>query len=182
MNKKGHRDLTSILNGCKLKRSASQRDLYDLLFDPILNVISRFHVHSGEAEDLMQETFIKVFRNLDSYDASKGEISTWACTIAKRLTINYCNSLYKRNLIYGIEGIENIQDSPSLSSEFDWDRISVALKNVPDNYKEVFELSVYQGMKHAAIADELGISESTSRVYLSRALESLRKDFKSIAS
>lgn len=182
MSKIDHRELKTILNGCKQLQPKWQRCLYDLLFDPILNVVSKFRITDAEAEDLMQETFIKIFNNLDTYDPSKSEITTWACLIAKRLTINFCNSMYKRNLSYNIEGLENHHSlSKSSALDFDWEQINIALSKIPEKYRRVFELSVYHGMKHRAIAEQLGINESSSRVYLSRAIELLRKDFKSIA-
>lgn len=182
MSKIDHRELTTILNGCKQLQVKWQRGLYDLLFDPILITVSNFHITDAEAEDLMQETFIRVFRNLDSYDASKSEITTWACIIAKRLTINFCKSKSKRNMNLSMEGLENLPSLPEASSiDFDWEHMNRVLSQIPEKYSAVFELSVYQGMKHQSIADQLDISESSSRVYLSRAIELIKKNFKSIA-
>lgn len=78
MKKVDHRELECILTGCKELSPKWQRTLYDLLFDPILMTISKFNITDAEGEDLMQETFIKIFRSLDSYDSNKSEITTWA--------------------------------------------------------------------------------------------------------
>lgn len=177
-----HKELKTILNGCKQLQPKWQRCLYDLLFDSIVMTVSKFHISKTEAEDLMQETFIRIFRNLDNYDSAQSEITTWACTIAKRLTINYCNSHYKRNLILSLEGLENIDvQSTTPSIDLDWEHMNSVLAQIPEKYSKVFQLSVYQGMKHISIAEQLGITESSSRVYLSRAIDLIRKNFKSIA-
>jgi len=183
LSKIDHRELETILDGCKQLQPEWQRRLYDLLFDPILITISQFQIMSTEGEDIMQETFIRIFQNLETYNSTKSEITTWACTIAKRITINYCNSKYKRNLNYYIEDLENHHiRSTSEIIDFDWEHIKRTLVDIPEKYRKVFELSIYQGMKHKAIGEQLGITESSSRVYLSRVIELIKKDFKSIAS
>lgn len=182
MSKVDHRELTKILEGCKKLQPRGQRALYDLLFNSILMTISQFRLSKPEMEDLIQESFIRIFNNLESYDQNKSAIHTWAAMIARRLAINYCNSYYKRNLSYSIDDLENhpIIDGTQVT-EIDMERVNKALELIPENYRAVFELSVFQGLKHYAVAEKLQISESTSRVYLSRAIELIRKDFKSIA-
>ena len=182
MSKGDQKQLKTILDGCKKLQPKWQRVLYDLLFESVLLTISKFKLTTPEAEDLMQETFIKIFNNLNRYDPEKASINTWASMIAKRLTINYCNSKYRQNLMESInESTQKQAVKEFASTDFDWERMQRAINQIPGKYKTVLELSIFQGLKHTAISEELGISESTSRVYLSRALELIRKDFKSLA-
>ena len=182
MGKIDHSELKVILNGCKKLQPKWQKRLYDLLFDSILLSVSKFGLTDEEAEDLMQETFIRVFNQLNTYDSSKSEITTWASTIAKRLTINYCNSKYKRNLKCSIDDLKNNHViSMNSNIDIDLEQLKLTLEQIPKKYREVFEMSVYQGMRHKAIAKQMNITESSSRVYLSRAVEFIKKDLKRLA-
>lgn len=182
MTKVDHKEFALILKGCSRRQSKWQRALYDLLFDSVHSTVSQFRISKEEVEDLMQESFIRIFNHLDTYDETKSTINTWASMIARRLATNYCNSFYKKNLSYSLDDIQShpIIDSDQ-TSEVDVERVHRAISQIPKHYRLVFELSVLQGLKHRAVADELKISESTSRVYLTRAIELIRKDFKSIA-
>jgi len=183
LSKQDHKELDLILKGCRKLQPEWQRALYDLLFDSILMTVSQFRISKPEAEDLIQESFIRIFNSLDTYDYTKSNIKTWASVIARRLAINYSMSFYKKNLSYSLDDLEShriIEHSPSI--DLDIERVDKALSQIPDKYRLVFELCVFQGLRHQAVADELQIAESTSRVYLSRAIELIRKDFKSVAS
>jgi len=183
LNNKDHRELKTILNGCKNLQPKWQKCLYDLLFEEVLITISKFRLTKSETEDLMQDTFIRIFRQLDKYDYSQSKITTWASVIAKRLAINYCNSKYKRNLKYSLEELKNHQVISTIPDQkIDIELLKLTMKNIPEKYREVFDKSVFQGMKHKAIAESMNITESSSRVYLSRAIEIIKKDINRIAS
>lgn len=182
MSKIDHRELNKILKGCKRLQRQSQRDLYDLLFHSVLMSITRFRLLQEEVEDLMQETFIRIFQQIEEYDTSKAEITTWASMIGGRLAINYCQSFQKRNLKMSMDELENHTTEPLSNSNLDLDLIQLSLDRIPTNYSEVFRLSIFEGLKHAAIAEQLNISESSSRVYLARAIELLKKDIKRLVS
>lgn len=177
MNKVGHKDIIRIIEGCIQCDPLSQRNLYDLLFDNILRTVSSFHLSKVETEDLIQESFIKIFNNIKSYDSTKSQIQTWANIIAKRITLNHIQAKKIEIVDQDIselyqEFYATVEDSDPKETHL----ILSAIESLPNQYKEVFEMAVFQGMEHKNISERLGISASSSRVYLTRAKKILQKD------
>lgn len=142
-----------------------------------MHTILAFHLPKEETEDLIQESFIKIFNSIQDYDIAKSNINTWAAVIARRLTINRINTR-KINIVD--------QDISELYQEFyttveesdpsETQLILKAIQRLPAQYKEVFEMAVFHGMEHKSISERLGISTSSSRVYLTRAKKMLQQD------
>lgn len=151
------------------------RAVYDLLFDNVVATISTFHLSIEESEDLVQEAFIKIFRQLPRYDYRKSTLNTWSALIARGLAIKYVgkNRLDTTDLAMAkVLSIVPSQDNDHL----EYSIIKYHIDKLPANYREVFILSVLEDLDHATISRRMDISISTSRVYLSRAKVQLQKE------
>lgn len=154
---------------CLSKDGEAQRKLYGLLL-PYLNAISRRYLFDHSyLKDVLQETFIRIFKSLDQFDIQKANFTTWSTKIA----INAClsqNSKFKNNrtvelnrATYELADQENVLDSLSVEETQKW------LKQMPTDYFEVFNLFVIDGFAHEEIAQMLSIKIELSRKRLSRA-------------
>lgn len=129
------------------------------------------------AKDLFQETFIKVYHNLDKF-RGESSIKTWLIRIAVNVCKDYLKSAYQRKVVPMTEIEED-----SLSSEDDYEEIENADRNVqiknavmslPDNYREVVVCVYYREMSVAETAAVVGVPEGTVKSRLSRARDFLK--------
>ncbi len=181
MKEIGHKELTTIIKGCIALDRSYQRRLYDLLFPNVVKSITAHNLAKQEVEDLIQETFIKIFNHITNYDIQKSSIYTWSSIIAKRLTINFLQSKYNKTIIAGLTEVsEKFYVEIEFKDDFEIQLILDSIKRLPDMYKKVFEMAVIHGMEHKKISIQLGISPSTSRVYLTRAKTLLKNDMNRI--
>lgn len=136
--------------------------------------------NGDEANDMLQNSFIDVFKNIDSfrYQASFG---AWM----KRIVINNCiNFLRKRKLdqVTLQEGYHDRAEEPEpLPKGISIDAVKRALMDLPHGYRAIFSLYAMEGYDHSEIAEILDISESTSKSQYSRAKMKLRQMLKSDA-
>ncbi len=157
-----------ILLACKKGDAKSQKLLYDLLVRKMFGVCMRFTRDYSEAEDVLQEGFLKVFQNLKYFD-NKGSFEGW---VRKIMVNTSLEKFRKQNFLYPVSDIseydevDNISDTLSGMTEKELLQMVQAL---PPQYKTVFNLYAIEGYNHQEIAKLLGISEGTSKSNLSRA-------------
>ena len=168
--------IAEVVERCRNGSRSSFHELYGLYKDRMYSLCVRMLGNTEDAEDALQETFVRVFRNLGGF---RGESSfhTWLYRIAANTCIEL---LRKRKLENGHERI----DDPGHESTIQYDPehtddlrlfIEHALEKLPDGCRSVFILHAVEGFKHREIAGMLDISEGTSKSQLSLAKEHLRK-------
>lgn len=151
----------------------AQFELYKLYSKAMLNVSFRMVNNIEEAEDILQESFVSAFRNLDNY---RGD-STFGSWL-KRIVINNSLNLLRKNKLDFSDvdecgDIENSEDHSSLSG-LDVNQIKLTISELPDGFRAVLSLYLLEGYDHREIADILDISESTSKSQYNRAKKKLR--------
>jgi len=168
-----HRDLIAR---CRKNDRLAQGQVYRLYYKAMYNVSYRLLNDQPEAEDAMQEAFLSAFRNISSY---RGEVTFGAWL--KRIVINKSiDALRLRKLKFEEinEKTENETAEPDI--EIDDDNYSVVIERVkagmlelPDGFRAVLSLFLFEGYDHSEIAHIFNISESTSRSQLTRARKKL---------
>lgn len=128
-----------------------------------------------EAEDVLQESFISAFNNLDKYRGT-ASFGAWI----KRIVVNNAiNHIRRRKMnIVPLEDYDPInveQDTPDEDLYLDVQRIKECIKQLPDGYRVVFSLYLMEGYDHKEIAEVLGITESTSKSQYNRAKNKLKE-------
>lgn len=168
-----HKDL---IEACKRNERQAQYKLYRLYSDAMFNICLRMLKNEMDAEDIMQNSFITVFRKLDSfrYDST---IGAWI----KRIMINNCINFLKKKRLNFEELNENInqpiiQDHEEIKSQrLNTADVNRALMSLPDGYRVVFSLYLLEGYDHKEIAGILDISEATSKSQYSRAKKKMKE-------
>ncbi len=166
-----------IIDRCKAGEQKAQFQLYKLYYKAMYNTCLRIVNDSLEAEDIMQESFLKAFEKIDFY---KGEVSFGAWL--KRIVINHSlDELRKRKLetnsmedsVYEIkdEGERKNEDEEEISAKTE--EIREEIQKLPDGYRIVVSLYLVEGYDHDEISEILNISSSTSRSQFARAKKKL---------
>jgi RNA polymerase sigma-70 factor (ECF subfamily) len=154
-----------LISACLRKDRRAQQALYDRFSPTMYGVTRRYLRRTEDAEDVLIEAFIKVFRNLDSFN-NQGSFEGWI----RRIVVNECLMFLRKN--YALKNFHEINerlDEPHPSrfdKELEAQDILGLLDELPDGYRTVFNLYVLEGYKHREIAEELGISINTSKSQL----------------
>jgi len=166
----------NILKGCLKRQPKSQRALVDKYAGYLLATCKRYMNNDETAKDLVQDSLIKIFKNLDKFDKRKGSFKSWVTTVTIRLCLS---KLKKRKL--EILYLDSETKSSFLDSSFQigLDSLETSylidmIKALPDGYREVFNMYAIDGYSHADIADHLNITPDVSRVRLTRARKKLK--------
>ncbi len=167
-------DEADLIEGCRKNERKMQYELYRRYAPKMYGVCLRYAGSAEEAEDILQEGFIKVFKKLDSY-RGEGSFEGWI----RRIFVNTSIEHFRRkNYLQPItEREETTVEGKYLSvldSLAEKDIISLVQQLSP-GYRTVFNMYVVEGFTHKEIANALGISEGTSKSQLSRAKQILQE-------
>ncbi|GAB4415001.1 MAG: RNA polymerase sigma factor [Bacteroidia bacterium] len=164
----------TLVERCLSGDPQAQRALYHRYLRAMYRVALRITGDEMEAEDVLQEAFVRAFRNLHSY---KGDATFGAWL--KRIVINTAiNHLKKRRTeVVGLEHVaaEPGVEEPQAASPLSMAQISEAIDQLPEGYRNVFSLYLLEGYDHKEIGSILNISEATSKSQYSRARRKLRE-------
>ena len=170
---------SDLINGCMEGNRRMQEELYRRFSPRMYAVCLRYAGSAEEAEDILQEGFIKIFKKLDSF-RGEGSFEGWIRRIFVNTAIEHFRR--KRYLMPVTEKEENTIEGKYLSvlDELAEKDILALVQELSPGYRTVFNMYVVEGYTHKEIADSLGISEGTSKSQLSRAkviLQDMVKQF-----
>ena len=159
---------SDLLRGCMEGNRRMQEELYRRFSPRMYAVCLRYAGNAEEAEDILQEGFIKVFKKLDSF-RSEGSFEGWVRRVFVNTAIEHFRR--KRYLMPVTEKEENTIEGKYVSvlDELAEKDILALVQELSPGYRTVFNMYVVEGYTHKEIADMLGISEGTSKSQLSRA-------------
>lgn len=166
--------LENILDRCKKGDMRAAEQLYTMFAPKMFAVCLRFSKDRADAEDNLQDGFVRVFRSLEQY-AGIGSFEGWM----RRIFIHIALEKFRKNRpLQLIEELPEIADSTAVEDsgiEIPGEILSGFVAELPEKYRAVFGLYAGEEMSHKEIAAALGISEGTSKSNLSRAREILKK-------
>jgi len=156
-------EIRQLIKACLAEDRNAQRNLYELLAPQMFGVCLRYANNREEAEDIMQEGFAQVFKSLHNFNYS-GSFEGWVRKIMVRCAIAKYRQKTKLHSVLNIE-IEDIAatNNEEILSQLGKKELLKMVQNLPPAYRLVFNLYVFEGLKHREIAEELGISEGTSK-------------------
>src|SRR5262249_20881790 len=146
----------------------------------VYSLILRVVRDAATAEDLVQETFLRVWNRAQAFDAQKGAIAPWLLAVARNRAIDYLRSAQAR-----LSPVElNTLDHPSLYSEMEGDllnrdgirRVQTAMQKLPATQREVIELAYFEGLSQSEMAERLGQPLGTIKTWVRTALKVLRDE------
>ena len=160
-----------LIEECRKGNSRAQFRLYNQYAKAMYNIAYRMLNNREDAEDILQETFVDCFRNINSF-RFESTFGAWL----KRILINKCiNHLQKKRIDLTLtDELPNIGYEEEDETVYDISKITRGIEMLPDGYRVILSLYLLEGYDHSEIAQILGISESTSKSQYSRAKEKLR--------
>lgn len=163
-----------IITGCQSGEKQAFKVLVERYSPMLMAVSQRYIVDKHLAEDLLQEAFILIFRNIDNYQKG-GSFEAWL----RKIMINTClKSFRNKRKNEELKHQDKAEITEPIFQEHDMDaqKILSMLNTLEEDHRIILNLAVVEGYSHLEIAEMLGIQESTSRTRLSRA----RKVFKQV--
>ena len=162
-------DHQKLVKDCLKGKSQAQRELYELFAQPMLGVCYRYTRSVRDAEDVLQEGFIKVFHHLQQYK-QEGELGAWIRRIMVNTALNYLkrNRKYQEEMFFTEEYLHPVtNDDPAIRLQAK--ELADLIRQLPQGYQVIFNLHAVEGFTHVEIGEMLGISDGTSRSQYSRA-------------
>lgn len=163
----------NILSGCLSNDPKMQKALVNYMAPKLMTTCRRYLNSDEDRKDVIQESFIKIFRYLKKQDDAKGSFEAWA----HRICINECLiHLKKQKSISNIHSNLELSHStdPVIWSNFGIEELVRQIEKLPIQYRTIFNLIEIDGYTHEEVANLLNISLPTSRSNLSRARSKLR--------
>ncbi|GAB3860942.1 sigma-70 family RNA polymerase sigma factor [Hymenobacter terrigena] len=166
-------ELDELLAACRRREPAAQRALYARYAGRMLGVARRYARSVPEAEDVLQDAFVKVFTHLGEFRA-EGSLEGWVRRIVVTTALNHWQSGQHRRQQLLLDDVPE----PFAPDADAFDRLGVAevlalMEQLPDGCRMVLNLYAVDGYTHGEIAELLGIQESTSKAQLSKARKQL---------
>ena len=165
-----------IIDGCSRHDRRSQQELYDRYSRFLLGVCMRYSNDKAEAEDILQESLLKIYFNIKEYSGT-GSFTGWLRKVAVNTAITHYHKNLKHRYHIDIDEYVSVETGTSSFEEdfFTSDELYRVLNELPPGYRMVFNLYAVEGYKHKEIADILKIDTNTSKSQYSRAKAVLRE-------
>src|SRR4051794_35746804 len=179
-------DDTSLVARMQRRDPNALAELYDRYGRVTFSLILRVVRDSGIAEDLVQETFLRVWNRVHGFDAEKGAIGPWLLAVARNRAIDYLRSAggRERNAVDFEE-----TERPALYTDMERDlllsdsarRVKSAMEKLSENHRQVLELAYFEGLSQTEMAERMGQPLGTVKTWVRAALKNLRDDLGALA-
>ncbi len=165
-------DEKRLINLLKNKSESAFVELYNNYSKALFGICLRYSKEKTDAEDILQESFIRIFQNIESFD-NIGSFEGWLKKIVVNVSINYYRKKVKSIIEFtDEEKFENAVDT-NVFSELTSKEILQLVQSLPEGYRIIFNLFAIEGYKHNEIAEMLQITESTSKTQFMKAKKAL---------
>ena len=163
-----------LVNNCLKGQVQAQYDLYQKYVQAMYNVAIRMVKQTEDAEDIVQEVFVKVFRSLESFNG-ESTLGAWIKRITVNTTLNYLRKSKNINWLTVEDGMEipDFQEDKTVV-KYSMPQIHKAIKQLPEKCRVVVSLFLIEGYQHKEIAQILKITESTSKTQYRRGRQLLQ--------
>jgi RNA polymerase sigma-70 factor (ECF subfamily) len=166
----------------RLQRRETQAmaDLYDRFGRLVYSVIFAIVRDAGVAEDLLQETFLRIWNRSAGFDAGRGALGPWLLTVARNRAIDHIRSAGARNSKNTLELEDREHKSQEPGADLDLQNkdqakiIRAAMNKLSENQRRVIELAYYEGLSQTEMAEKLGEPLGTVKTWVRGAMKKLR--------
>ena len=169
-----------LVSALRNKEKIAAEALYDMYSSSLYGVIVRIVIDTAIAEDVLQESFVKIWQSFGSYSAEKGRLFTWMVNIARNLSIdkirskdfkNHSKNQELENNVTFIDEQRNTVYKPELLG------LRELVAKLKPEQKSILDLVYFKGFTHVEASDELGVPLGTIKTRLRMAIQQLRKSF-----
>ncbi len=179
---------SDLVRRLKLRDPHAMADLYDRYGRVAYSLIYRVIRNAAAAEDLVQETFLRVWNRIQSFDPDRGSLGPWILTVARNRAIDYLRSVDGRMSSGALE-LDRLEN-PALFSNFEDNALSIdrarrlksAFEKLNPQQRMVIELAYYEGLSQTEMADRMKQPLGTVKTWVRTALKILRDDLAEAAS
>jgi len=166
---------SDLVRGCVEGSLRHQRELYQVFAPKMMGVCMRYAGNQAEAEDMLQEGFVTVFRKIETF-TGKGDLGAWIRKVMVNAALMHLRKNKKFQMQVDLEEVDFfLEAGQSLFSTLAAKDLMHMVQKLPPGYRSVFNLYAIEGYNHREIGDKLDISAGTSKSQYSRAREMLRK-------
>ncbi|HTI58892.1 RNA polymerase sigma factor [Mucilaginibacter sp.] len=169
-----------LIRALRNREKIAVEALYDMYSSSLYGVISRIVIDTATAEDVLQDTFVKIWNSFTTYSSDKGRLFTWMVNIARNLAIDKIRSKDFKNQNKNQE-LENnvtfIDEQRNTVYKPELLGIKELVDKLKPEQKSILDLVYFKGYTHVEAADELGVPLGTIKTRLRMAIVQLRKHF-----
>jgi len=161
--------IPNIIQGCIAQDRKAQHQLFQQYARWGLTICRRYVNKEERAQEACNDGFLRIFKKIDTYDATKGEFKAWMARVFINCALTSTKKEAFNNSFSSISDLTVEPVSEESFFKFDGEDLLKFLKNMPVGYKTVFNLYIVDGYSHKEVGEKLGISEITSRSQLRKA-------------
>lgn len=171
-----------IIDGCARHDRKAQQALYDRYARFLLGVCLRYASDKAEAEDILQDSLLKIYFNIKEYSGT-GSFTGWLRKVAVNTAITHYHKNLKHRYHIEIEDYVSVETGVASFEDdfFNAEELYRVLSELPPGYRMVFNMYAVEGYKHKEISEMLGIDTNTSKSQYSRAKAVLRNKLEKLA-
>jgi len=174
-------DEEKIIRKCKKNNARAQRALYEKYRVKWFMICLRYAPDREEAEDMMQEGLISIFKEIKQYDPDKAGFPAWSNRVMVNAALQYLRKWKKLKFNQSIDDYNvEIPVQEGIYDKIGAKELTAMVQQLPDGYRTIFNLYVMEGYKHREIAEMLSISENTSKTQLLKAKKMLRNQLEKV--
>jgi RNA polymerase sigma factor (sigma-70 family) len=164
-----------LVESLKLRDENAYSYLYDHYSKALFTIIYQVVPQQESAEDILQQVFLKIWKNIESYDASKGRIYTWMINLARNQALDHIRSkdFNRQNKTSGLT--ENVYKDEVAAGGIRDSGLNKVLEQLPEENRKLLEFSYFQGYTQAEIAEMMNIPLGTVKTRLRTTIIQLRK-------
>jgi RNA polymerase sigma-70 factor (ECF subfamily) len=171
-------DLKRLIAGCLARDRSCQKEIYSVYSPAMMSLCMRYTKDRQEAEEVLQDGFVQMFRSIQQFK-NTGTFESWL----RKIMINCALQKYRRrsvrfNTVSLSEELNYLPSDPGISNQLQEKELIRLIQSLPPACRLVFNLYVFEGLKHREIAQLLEISEGTSKSNLFDARTILKKQLK----
>lgn len=176
-----------LVRRLKNRDPEAMADLYDRYGRITYSLIYRIVRNAAMAEDLVQETFLRIWNRVHAFDEQKGALSPWVLTVARNRAIDYLRSVdgRRRESVFELEKMEESTLFSNLENDImNMDRAQIlreAFLKLSENQRTVIELAYYEGLSQSEMAERLQQPLGTVKTWVRTALKTLRNEIEQAA-
>ena len=166
-------ELVLTIENCRKKDPRAQRALYLHFYNYAMTICYRYTQNKEEAEEVLNDSFFKIFNNLEKYEA-QGAFKYWL----KRIVVNTCIDHFRKHkhapMVIELTPLDHPNVDASVVGSLQATELLKLVQQLPNSYRMAFNLHAVEGYTHPEIANMLGISEGSSKSNLAKARQRLQ--------